>query len=97
MVLVYKWSWDLGSGSGSLKSKVLVLCSGFENHTRFWSTSKLCACLTFKPFLAGEINAAKQSELNILTDEVACVQVWLMSLEREKVFCVFHSISYGML
>ncbi len=40
---------------------------------------------------------AKQSELNILTDEVDCVQAWLLSLETEKVFCVFHSISYGML
>jgi hypothetical protein len=54
--------------------------------------SYVCACLTFKPFLAGEINAAKQSELNILTDEVDCVQAWLLSLEREKVFGVFHSI-----
>ncbi len=52
-------------------------------------TSKLCAFLTFKPFLAGEINAAKQSELNILTDEVDCVQAWLLSLETEKGFLRF--------
>jgi hypothetical protein len=60
--------------------------------------SYVCACLTFKPFLAGEINAAKQSELNILIDEVDSVQSWLLSLEKRKGFLRFSFyISYGML
>ena len=40
---------------------------------------------------AEEISAAKQSELNLLTDEVDRAQARLMSLEREKVYFLFAS------
>jgi hypothetical protein len=41
-----------------------------------------------------EISAAKQSELNLLTDEVDRAQSRLLSLEREKVYSIFHA--YGI-